>query len=220
MPTLELERSLHRLGQVLLAGVDEVGRGALAGPVMAGAVILPPDLDPSAPWLRGIDDSKKLTPLQREQADLEIREKALAVSIGEAGPEEIDRHGIVAATRLAMLRAVRGLSPQPQHLLVDYLSLDEVGLPSTPVTRGDSLSCSIAAASIVAKVARDRLMCRTTNHWPGYGFHQHKGYATPTHLRQLFRLGPAPIHRFTFAPVRRARLYHPKPNICLPAEAV
>ena len=158
MPSLDLERDLHRLGRTLVAGVDEVGRGALAGPVMAGAVILPPDLDPSAPWLQGIDDSKKLTPLQRERAAKEIHQHALAVSVGEASPEEIDRLGIVAATRLAMVRAVSGLSPQPQHLLVDYLSLEECGLPVTPVTHGDSLSHSIASAAIAAKVARDRLM--------------------------------------------------------------
>ena len=214
MPSLDLERSLHQRGQTLLAGVDEVGRGALAGPVMAGAVILPANLDPSASWLAGIDDSKKLTAPQRENADRQIRENALAVSIGAAGPEEIDKHGIVAATRLAMVRAVRGLSPQPQHLLVDYLSLDESGLPVTSVVRGDSVSYSIAAAAIVAKVARDALMVEANDRWPGYYFHRHKGYAAPSHLRQLQQLGPVSIHRFTFAPVRRASLYHPKPKEC------
>ena len=206
MPSLDLERDLHRLGRTLVAGVDEVGRGALAGPVMAGAVILPPDLDPSAPWLQGIDDSKKLTPLQRERAAKEIHQHALAVSVGEASPEEIDRLGIVAATRLAMVRAVSGLSPQPQHLLVDYLSLEECGLPVTPVTHGDSLSHSIASAAIAAKVARDSLMVDVDARWPGYDFHKHKGYGTRMHLQQLNRLGPSPIHRFTFAPVRKAHL--------------
>ena len=220
MPSLDLERDLHRLGRTLVAGVDEVGRGALAGPVMAGAVILPPDLDPSAPWLQGIDDSKKLTPLQREQAAKEIHQHALAVSVGEASPEEIDRLGIVAATRLAMVRAVSGLSPQPQHLLVDYLSLDESDLPVTPVTHGDSLSHSIASAAIAAKVARDRHMVDVDARWPGYDFHKHKGYGTRMHLQQLNRLGPSPIHRFTFAPVRKAHLLHPKPPACLRPEAV
>ena len=220
MPSLDLERALHHRGRTLVAGVDEVGRGALAGPVMAGAVILPPDLDPSAGWLEGIDDSKKLKPQQREEAALVIHERALAVSIGEAGPEEIDRVGIVAATRLAMVGAVKGLSPQPQHLLVDYLSLEECGLPFTSVTRGDSISYSIACASIVAKVARDRLMVEANERWPGYDFHKHKGYGgSQMHREQLFRLGPAPIHRLTFAPVRRASLYHPKPNPCRPPEA-
>ena len=220
MPSLDLERSLHRRGRTLVAGVDEVGRGALAGPVMAGAVILPPDLDPSAHWLQGIDDSKKLTQLQREDAAKDIHQHALAVSIGEASPEEIDRLGIVAATRLAMIRAVGGLSPQPQHLLVDYLSLEEAGLPVTAVTRGDSISYSIAAAAIAAKVARDRIMCETDDRWPGYDFHKNKGYGAPFHREQLSRLGPCPIHRFTFAPVERANLLHPRPTECLPPEAV
>ena len=220
MPSLDLERDLHRLGRTLVAGVDEVGRGALAGPVMAGAVILPPDLDPSAPWLQGIDDSKKLTPLQRERAAKEIHQHALAVSVGEASPEEIDRLGIVAATRLAMVRAVSGLSPQPQHLLVDYISLEECGLPVTAVTHGDSLSHSIASAAIAAKVARDRHMVDVDARWPGYDFHKHKGYGTRMHIQQLNRLGPSPIHRFTFAPVRKAHLFHPKPTACLRPEAV
>ena len=220
MPSLELERDLHRLGRTLVAGVDEVGRGALAGPVMAGAVILPPDLDPSASWLQGIDDSKKLTSLQRARADKEIHQHALAVSVGEASPEEIDRVGIVAATRLAMTRAVSSLSPQPQHLLVDYLSLDESGLPVTAVTRGDSISYSIAAAAIAAKVTRDRLMCDADERWPGYDFQSNKGYGSRTHLQQLQRLGPSPIHRFTFAPVRRAQLFHPRPTACPRPEAV
>ena len=209
MPSLELEHDLHRLGHTLVAGVDEVGRGAIAGPVMAGAAILSPDLDPSAPWLAGIDDSKKLTALQRERAALDIHENALSVSIGEASAQEIDRIGIVAATRLAMVRAVEGLTPQPQHLLVDYLSLDESGLPVTPVTRGDSHSYSIAAAAIAAKVTRDALMVEANDRWPGYHFHKHKGYGSRVHLEQLARLGPSPIHRYTFAPVRRAQLFHP-----------
>ena len=220
MPSLELERQLQSQGYSLIAGVDEVGRGALAGPVMAGAVILPPDLDPSAHWLQGIDDSKKLTPLQRERAAKEIHQHALAVSIGEATSKEIDRLGIVAATRLAMVRAVSGLSPQPQHLLVDYLSLEEAGLPFTAVTRGDSISHSIAAAAIAAKVARDQLMVDVDTRWPGYDFPKHKGYGTRMHLQQLNRLGPSPIHRHTFAPVRKAHLFHPRPTACPRPEAV
>ena len=219
MPSLELEQELHRRGHTLIAGVDEVGRGALAGPVMAGAAILRPDLEPTAEWLQGIDDSKKLSPQQREQAATEIHRHALAVSIGSAGPEEIDELGIVAATRLAMVRAVGGLAPQPQHLLVDYMSLDECGLPFTPIVRGDSTSFSIAAAAIAAKVARDRLMCDAGERWPDYGFHSNKGYGSPTHLQQLNRLGPVSIHRFTFAPVRKACLFHPNSKPCLRPEA-
>ncbi len=220
MPSLDLERRLHLQGHTLVAGVDEVGRGALAGPVMAGAAILPPDLDPAAPWLEGIDDSKKLTHLQRERASELIHVNAVAVFIGIAGPEEIDSMGIVAATRLAMKRAVAGLSPQPQHLLVDYLTLDECGLPFTSIIRGDSVSYSIAAAAIAAKVARDRLMVEENERWPEYGFHKHKGYGSQVHREQLFRLGPCPIHRFTFAPVRRAQLFHTQPSECPPPEAV
>lgn len=210
MPSLELEEALHRQGRTLVAGVDEVGRGALAGPVMAGAVILPPDLDPSAGWLEGIDDSKKLKPQQREDAARAIHKQALAVSIGAAGPEEVDQHGIVAATRLAMVRAVRGLKPQPHHLLVDYLSLEECGLPFTSVTRGDSISYSIACASIAAKVARDRKMADFDRRWPGFDFHKHKGYGSQLHLDRLSCLGPTPIHRLNFAPVMKARLFHPE----------
>lgn len=219
MPSLELEQQLHSRGHTLIAGVDEVGRGALAGPVMAGAAILSPDLDPSAPWLEGIDDSKKLTPMQREDAAKNIHQHALSVSIGEASPEEIDEHGIVAATRLAMVRAVRDLSPQPQHLLVDYLSLDESGLPFTAVTRGDCISYSIAAAAITAKVTRDRLMVNAAKRWPDYDFHTNKGYGSRFHIRRLYNLGPTPIHRFTFAPVRKAHLYHPNSKPCLHPEA-
>ena len=219
MPSLNMERTLHRSGATLVAGVDEVGRGALAGPVMAGAVILPPDLNPSAPWLQNINDSKKLTPLQRQRAAKEIHLRALAVGIGEAGPEEIDAHGIVAATKLAMVRAIQALPARPQHLLIDFLRLEESNLPCTPVPGGDSQCYSIAAASIAAKVARDRLMVNADTLCPGYQFNLHKGYGTRLHLQSLRRLGPCPIHRFSFAPVRLAQEMHNKAPVCPQAEA-
>ena len=219
MPSLDMERTLHRSGSALVAGVDEVGRGALAGPVMAGAVILPPDLHVSAPWLQNINDSKKLTPLRRQRAAKEIHLRALAVGIGEAGPAEIDAHGIVAATKLAMVRAVQALPTRPHHLLIDFLSLEESNLPCTPVPGGDGQCYSIAAASIAAKVARDRLMVNADTLCPGYRFNLHKGYGTPLHLQSLQRLGPCSIHRLSFAPVRRAQEMHNKAPVCPQAEA-
>ncbi len=219
MPSLDIERELHREGSLLIAGVDEVGRGALAGPVMAAAVILPPDLLPSEPWLRGVNDSKKLTALRREGAAREIHARAVAVGIGAAAPSEIDAIGIVAATKLAMVRAVERLPSAPQRLLIDYLPLKEANLPFTSVMGGDSRSYSIAAASIAAKVARDRLMVDAAALCPGYGFHLHKGYGTRVHLESLRRLGPSSIHRLSFAPVRQAQEIHRKAPKCPPAEA-
>ena len=208
MPTLDLELRLHRQGRSLVAGVDEVGRGPLAGPVVAGAVILPPDVDPSASWLQQIEDSKKLTALQRQRASQVIRQKALGVGIGLADSKEVDALGIARGTRLAMLRAVEALPLRAQHLLIDFVPLAESGLPFTAVSGGDGRCYSIAAASVVAKVFRDQLMVDENTTHPGYGFHLHKGYGTPEHLRSLQRLGPSPIHRFSFAPVRKAHQAH------------
>ena len=208
MPTLDLELRLHRQGRPLVAGVDEVGRGPLAGPVVAGAVILPLDVDPSASWLQQIEDSKKLTPLQRQRASQVIHQKALGIGIGLAESKEVDALGIARATRLAMLRAVEALPLRAQHLLIDFVPLVESDLPFTAVSGGDGRCYSIAAASVVAKVFRDRLMVGENTAYPGYGFHLHKGYGTPEHLRSLQRLGPSPIHRFSFAPVRRAHQGH------------
>ena len=208
MPTLDLELRLHRQGRPLVAGVDEVGRGPLAGPVVAGAVILPPDADPSASWLQQIEDSKKLTALQRQRTSQVIRQKALGVGIGLADSKEVDALGIARGTRLAMLRAVEALPLRAQHLLIDFVPLVESGLPFTAVSGGDGRCYSIAAASVVAKVFRDQLMVDENTTYPGYGFHLHKGYGTPEHLRSLQRLGPSPIHRFSFAPVRKAHQAH------------
>ena len=188
------------LGYSLVAGLDEVGRGPLAGPVLAGLVVFP--ANPKGRWVRLIRDSKQMTPAQREQALPYIEDSALALSIGASTPQEIDELGIVGATRLAMARALGSVALLPQFLLLDALTLPAVDVPQRAIVRGDSLCLSIAAASIVAKVARDSLMRDEDAAYPGYGFAQHKGYCTPEHLRNLRRLGPCSIHRYSFAPVK------------------
>jgi len=215
MPDLALERRLHRQGFRLVAGVDEAGRGPLAGPVVAGAVILDPDLSESESWLALVDDSKRLSPARREKALAWIQQRALAVGVAQVDAEEIDRLGIGSANVEAMLRAVANLPVQPDHLLLDFVQLRKIP-PNPPlkrgdggicpfdlVVRGDSSSYSIAAASIVAKVTRDRLMQEADALYPGYHFARHKGYPTAQHLARLRALGPCPIHRRSFAPVRR-----------------
>ena len=201
-PTWEEESRLWAAGYTCVAGIDEVGRGPLAGPVLAAAVVLPERLRGS--WLDDLRDSKQLTRLARERLEPEIRAAAVGVGVGRAESWEIDTEGIVEATNVAMRRAVRGLPCPVDHLLTDAFPLSFGGLPCTPVKHGDVLSCSIAAASIVAKVARDRIMVTMDERFPGYGFARHKGYATLAHQEALDRLGPSPIHRCAFAPVRRA----------------
>jgi len=218
-PGFQEELRFRAQGLTLVAGVDEVGRGPLAGPVMAGAVILPGD------WLKRrrrrltrkknadprdlLNDSKKLTAAQREIVYEVIAETALAWSVGACSPAYIDKAGIVAATRRAMCEAVRGLTPQPEALLVDAVELTEPGLAVKSIIRGDALCGSIAAASIVAKVARDRLMAEMHERYPGYGFDRNKGYATAEHLRSLRERGPCDIHRRRFEPIR-SQLLQPK----------
>jgi ribonuclease HII len=185
------------LVEELVAGVDEVGRGPLCGPVVTAAVIL----DPARP-IAGLNDSKKLTEARREKLFDEIREKALAWCIARAEVEEIDRLNILHATMLAMQRAVEGLSVTPRLALIDGNRCPKLAVPSAPVVKGDSQVPAIAAASILAKVSRDRYMRALDARLPGYGFAQHKGYPTPEHLEALQRLGPCPEHRRSFAPVR------------------
>ena len=204
MPDLEKEQSLLRIGYRQITGVDEVGRGPLAGPVLAGAVILDPDTDPSDPWLRLLDDSKKLTHLQRMRANEMILTKSLSTSLGKCEPSEIDSLGISKASRVAMTRAIKGLSITPDYLLIDYVELVEANIPYTAIPKGDGKCYSISAASIVAKVARDRIMLEANDTFPGYHFDQHKGYGTARHMEMLNLLGPSPIHRRSFAPVRRS----------------
>lgn len=185
------------LVEELVAGVDEVGRGPLCGPVVTAAVIL----DPLRPIL-GLNDSKKLTEARREKLFDEIRDKALAWCIGRAEVEEIDRLNILQATFLAMQRAVEGLHIQPRLALIDGNRCPKLAVPSAPVIQGDAKVPAIAAASILAKVSRDREMAALELIYPGYGLAGHKGYPTPAHLAALRRLGPTPIHRRSFAPVR------------------
>ena len=200
-PDWSAERLLWREGYVRVAGIDEVGRGPLAGPVVAAAVVFTPSF--RARSLPGLRDSKQLTAAARERLAPRVHRLAAGVGMGSASPTEIDALGIVEATKTAMARAVRQLAQGADHLLVDALRLDCDGLPCRAIIHGDALCCSIAAASIVAKVARDRLMQELDARHPGYGFARHKGYPTPGHLAALERLGPAPIHRRSFAPVRR-----------------
>jgi len=195
------ERALMRQGHALVAGIDEAGRGAWAGPVVAAAVILPRGAMRLAA-LRGVRDSKLLTPLQRAALFDGIHQAALAVGIGVASHAEIDDIGIVPATRLAMRRAVERLSPAPDALLIDALKLPDVPLPQRVLFHADALCLSVAAASIIAKVTRDRLMTDLDVQYPGYSFARHKGYGTQLHRQALAKWGPCAIHRMTFEPVR------------------
>lgn len=200
-PTFIEEKSLWSRGYKLVAGIDEVGRGPLAGPVVAGAVILSSGNDSS--WLSQVQDSKKLSQKKREFLADCIHREAIAVGIGMATHEEIDLHGIVGATRRAMCDAVAQLSRHPDSLLIDAVTLPELKIPQKSIIKGDSLSLSIAAASIVAKVYRDRLMMEYDVLYPGFGFARNMGYPTKEHMENLVRIGCCPIHRSSFAPVRR-----------------
>ena len=182
----------------LEAGVDEVGRGCLAGPGVAAAVILPPTLD-----LPGLTDSKQLTPHKREVFDLMIREQAVAVSVGSASPEEIDRMNILSATFLAMQRAIDGLKPAPEYLLIDGNRFrSHLEIPYETIVGGDGRVASIAAASIVAKVYRDSLMARLGESYPAYQWERNAGYGTAAHLEAIRLYGLTPHHRRSFAPCR------------------
>jgi ribonuclease HII len=201
MPSFIEEEQLAAQGYQLVAGIDEAGRGALAGPVVAAAVILPANLD--AARLDGVRDSKQLTPARREHLFYHIQEVAVSVGVGVVPHSIVDGQGIVRATRIAMQQAIEQLSPTPQSLLIDYMHLPDVRLPQKGITHGDNLSFSIACASIMAKVARDRLMVEFDRLYPGYGLAQHKGYGTRQHVACLARLGACPIHRQSFRPVRQ-----------------
>ncbi len=188
-----LEKELRHRGYRLVAGVDEAGRGSLAGPVVAAAVILPEGC-----VLPGLDDSKKLDPPSRARLDRAVRERALAVGIGAVSARDIDARDILRASLAAMKIAIGSLDPKPDVLLVDAVSVPGVELPQIPVVRGDSLCSSIAAASVVAKVHRDRLLAELAARHPAYGFEHHKGYGTPEHWKALRLYGPCPEHRLTY----------------------
>ncbi|MGH2582677.1 MAG: ribonuclease HII [Anaerolineales bacterium] len=198
-PTLEFETQLWAAGLVYVAGIDEVGRGALAGPVYAAAVILP-IRDHIHHELQGVRDSKQMSSEEREFWAPIIREKAVAFALGRATSKEIDRYGIVPATHLAARRALRSLAQAPQHLLLDYITLQKVSLPQTAMVAGDARCLSIAAASVVAKVARDAELTRFDRRFPGYGFASHKGYATDEHFEAIRTLGPCAQHRLSWVP--------------------
>jgi ribonuclease HII len=195
-------RALFAAGARHVAGVDEVGVGPLAGPVVAAAVVLPPRVR-----LVGLNDSKQLRRGERERLDREIRDQALAVAVAEVAPREVDRLNVYRASLEAMRRAVLALGLELDHVLVDARTIPEIELPQTPLVDGDARDGSIAAASIVAKVYRDAAMMRLDRRHPGYGFARHKGYATREHLEALARLGPTRVHRRSFAPVSQLALF-------------
>ena len=198
---LRVERSLWNRGLAHVAGVDEVGVGPLAGPVLAAAVIVPEGIK-----LRGVDDSKKLTPALREDLAAKIRACALAIGIGIVEVDDIDRLNIYRAALEAMRRAVTALPRMPDHVVVDARCIPGISVPQTALIGGDARCYSVAAASIVAKVARDHLMREIDGRYPQYGFCDNMGYGTPQHLAAIARYGPSPVHRRSFAPVRELRL--------------
>ena len=199
LPNADKENRLRLEGYKLIVGIDEAGRGSLAGPVVAGAVILPAV---RLPWLQQVRDSKEISPKKREYLFTVISKEVLSVGVGVVSPGIIDSINILQATYLAMKRAIRNLSVLPDFLLVDGLTLPHCRFFQEGIIKGDKLSLSIACASIVAKVSRDRIMVKLDKVYPGYGFAKHKGYGTKEHLFNLQRLKPSTIHRQSFAPVR------------------
>lgn len=198
-PDTFFESQFWENGLLHVAGLDEAGRGALAGPVAVGVVILPNEPDLLSQTLDGVRDSKQMTPLERETLAPQIKEVARTWNVGFASAEEIDSLGIVHATRLAALRALHGLTLTPQYLLTDFrLELPELDISQTAFVKGDALCLSIAAASVLAKTARDQLMCELDLCYQGYGLNKHKGYGTRAHRCALQRLGFSPIHRKSF----------------------
>jgi ribonuclease HII len=201
----EFERTLAGTGVGVIAGVDEAGRGPLAGPVVAAAVILPRAwLDHGLPpELEGLNDSKQLTEAQREAFYAALTSHpGVRHGVAQVEAEDVDRFNILVATHRAMAQALARLQPAPEHILVDGTRVKSLTFPQTAVVKGDARSYSIAAASVLAKVTRDRQMLEHDRHWPAYGFAGHKGYGTPQHLAALAEHGPCPIHRRTFAPLK------------------
>jgi ribonuclease HII len=204
-PDIRQELALWADGYAYVAGVDEAGRGAWAGPVCAAAVILPAYLDTTPESLNGVKDSKLLSPRRREALLPLIRATAQGIGVGWATPQEVDQLGVVEATRRAMARAVDGLNHPVEALLLDYVQLPQVELPQQAMPKADLHCLSVAAASVVAKVERDRLMAALGADFPGYGFARNKGYGTRGHREALARLGPSPIHRLSWRPLRELR---------------
>ena len=191
---LDFEEQARAEGYRFVAGLDEVGRGCIAGPVVAAACIL----DPAKPYHVKLDDSKKLTPELRQEIAAELKENCIAYAIGQIEADEIDKINILEATKKAMLQAISLLRPAADYLLIDALRLKACPLPQRDIIKGDSISASIAAASILAKTYRDDLMCRMHGQYPEYGFDSHKGYGAPIHWKALVEHGPCDIHRKSF----------------------
>ena len=198
-PDFQFEATLWAAGHLHVAGVDEAGAGPLAGPVYAAAVILRRHDAPP-----GINDSKTLTEAERDALAPVIKARAIAWSVASCTPSEIDTYNIRRACLIAMRRAIDALEPAAHAVVIDYHSLSDLRIPQLSITKGDTLSLSIGAASILAKTTRDALMVEHDARYPGYGFARHKGYGTPEHLAALKRLGPCPLHRSSYAPVREA----------------
>jgi len=201
-PSLVEENGLSVKGYRFIAGVDEAGRGALAGPVVAAAVILPQS--PNFLWLKSVRDSKEILPAKREYLFDLIKQESVAIGVGIIAPQTIDVIGILNATKIAMCHAIEQLACPPDFLLIDYLRLPQLRISQKPIIRGDKLCLTIACASIIAKVTRDRIMVELDHLHPGYGLALHKGYGTKHHVSCLRQHGPSPIHRHSFAPVREA----------------
>jgi ribonuclease HII len=206
------ERRLREQGFALIAGADEAGRGALAGPLVAAAVILPGDFDRT-----GIADSKLLTHLQREAAYERIVAGAIAYAVAKAEPTAIDARGLHRSNLALLRRAVRALAPSPDYALTDGFPVPRMPCPSLSIKKGDAVTASVAAASIVAKVTRDRIMERLHRRYPEFGFEHNRGYGTPDHLEALDRVGPSPVHRYSFAPVGMVSLPGLGPGAVAPA---
>jgi ribonuclease HII len=200
-PTLQKEIALLKQGYRFVAGLDEAGRGAWAGPVVAAAVILPPDRPDLAGVLSGLRDSKQMTPAQREQFFPRIHQAALAVGVGLASPDLVDKINVVGATRYAMQQALANLALWPDFLLLDYLRLPAVNLPQDAFPKAENISLTVAAAAVIAKVTRDRLMVELSREYPSYGFDRHKGYGTAAHRAALTQHGPCPQHRLSYKPL-------------------
>ena len=202
MPNLDIEQDVRSVQYKYIAGVDEVGRGPLAGPVVSAAVVLPHDLVGDEDWLSVINDSKKLSESKRQMAYEIISREAVSVAVGITNASTIDSVGILPATISSMFTALRGLEVSPDFVLFDFIPLKDCEYPYRTVVKGDTKSYSISAASIIAKVTRAELMKEADEQYPGYGFSGHKGYGTAKHLDAIKRLGPCEIHRRSFAPIK------------------
>ena len=202
IPHLQKEIALLKQGYRFIAGLDEAGRGAWAGPVVAAAVILPLDQIDLPAQLTGLRDSKTLTPKQRERLFDQIHGVAIAAAAGVASAEQVDTLNVVGATRYAMAQALDRLAISPEYLLLDHIKLPDVDLPQDAFPKADNISLSVAAASVIAKVTRDRLMAEYHHTYPDYAFDRHKGYGTQAHRTALAQHGPCALHRMSFAPLR------------------